>query len=208
MGKMVDKDELAFARMMAKKGNIDNAMKAGGAGVSTGESVGTSIASRGLRESADPTLTSRSLNLLKKSASEIPPPLPKVAALENMLAKASKHGLGKILGKTALGAISGGLSLGAEAFDATPTGPRVGSEDHEMETMDPNVRELRRVASERSKGTMGRQDFEKDLAEKIRFDNMVENTVPDKLSFEEQDKLATEKFNKQKFQRILDSIKK
>jgi len=146
-------------------------------------------------------------------AANTPPIVPgskqaKIKALEGMMGAIGKKGLAKGLGKAALGAISGGLSLGAEAFDAPTTGPDPMSEEGIFESLSPRERDMRTRNLERASETMERQDPERDILEKQAFDKRIEDMYPDTRSFEEQEKEAERKLKARKFRSLLESTRR
>jgi hypothetical protein len=213
MGKMVDKDELELIKKMVRDGNIESNMLKGEEGKVRMAGVDFPKTGKTGVSSSTTGLMDKAMKAGMDVAENTPPAIPgsnqaKIDALQNMLGKVGKKGIGKAGLKGLAGLASGGLSLGAEAFDAEGIGPRPGSEEYEMETMSPKERDLKRYIEEkRSRDTerIGSQDsMEKVAMDKVARDNKIEEMFDDGKSFEEADAEAAKK---QKIRDILSGRK-
>lgn len=167
MSKMIDKDELEFLRKMVKEGNIESKLNKG-------------VGELPIKSSIDdlPILPSSAQKNLSRHTSKEVSDKVSDSLKKSILSGISKKGVGKA---AALAGPLGMLLSGAsEAFDASSLGPEMGSEDYDIETMSPEQREekeffenLRETSLSRAKDTMGRQDRESDIEEKIKLDDKI-----------------------------------
>jgi hypothetical protein len=158
MSKMVNKDSLEFLRKMAREGNLESRLKESNDAV--GRVAGIDFPKGTRVTDTDEAIKRRVLEAMKRPAAmKAPADEAMVEGLEKLLKKAASKGAGKM----ALGAITGGLSLGAEAADAPEAGESRETEqmmiDRGKAAQDP-LEALRQLRRKKGKEVLDRQDPE------------------------------------------------